>query len=394
MIAGVKGSAVLSALLILLPRYARAADDMAGAVGELARKTVALAGRGEPVSVSWRNLSPLASGDFGQVRSAFDAALREAGARVSEIVPVVDARLTVSGNSSQFLLVEEARKGDYAQVWIASWKRPAPTGTPAGSVLTLEKKLVWEQEEQILDAVVLGPGMLVLSPSQISLHIDTATQSVPLTPPRAWPRDLRGHLRVNGGDFKAFLPGVVCSGATEPALSMECRPTDEAWPLDAGSRSVLLANFAPGRNHFDGRVSTANGVRKTLAPFFSAVSTEENGRQYWLLAMLDGRTQIFDAAFNPVGSVAPWGSDLAATETHCGGGWQTLVTKAAEGREPDAVRAYGLVNRAPVPLSAPLDLPGPVTAFWSLGGSRALAVVADLATGRYEAYVVTVNCGG
>jgi hypothetical protein len=109
MIAGVKGSAVLSALLILLPWDAWAAEDMAGAVGELARKTVALAGRGEPVSVSWRNLSPLASGDFSQVRSAFDAALREAGGRVGEIAPVVEARLTVSGNPSQFLLVEEAR---------------------------------------------------------------------------------------------------------------------------------------------------------------------------------------------------------------------------------------------------------------------------------------------
>src|ERR1035437_6019865 len=47
MIAGVKGPAVLSALLILLPRDARAADDMAGAVRELARKTAALAGRSE-----------------------------------------------------------------------------------------------------------------------------------------------------------------------------------------------------------------------------------------------------------------------------------------------------------------------------------------------------------
>jgi hypothetical protein len=401
MIAGVKGSAVLSALLILLPWDAWAADDMAGAVGELARKTVALAGRGEPVLVSWRNLSPLDSGDFRQVRSAFDAALREAGARVSEkedrpggLSYQVDARLTVSGNASQFLLVEEARKGDYTQVWIASWKRPAPTGTPAGSILTLEKKLVWEQEEQILDVVVLGQGMLVLSPSRLSLHGDAATQSLPITPPRPWPRDLRGHLRVNGGGFKAYLPGVVCSGATEPSLTLECRPSDEPWPLDAGSRGMLLADFIAGRNHFDGRVSTPNGIRKTLAPFFSAASAEENGRQYWLLAMLDGRTHIFDAAFEPVGSVAPWGSDLAATETHCGGGWQTLATKAGEGREPDAARAYGLVNRAPVPLSAPLDLPGPVTALWSLGGNRAVAVVADLATGRYEAYVITVNCGG
>ena len=394
MIAGVKGSAVLSALLILLPWDAWAADDMAGAVGELARKTVALAGRGEPVSVSWRNLSPLASGDFSQVRSAFDAALREAGGRVGEIAPVVEARLTVSGNPSQFLLVEEARKGDYAQVWIASWKHPTPAGTPAGSILVLEKKLVWEQEEQILDVVVRGPGILVLSPSHISLRGGAVPQSVRLTPPRAWPRDLRGHLRVDAGGFKAYLPGVACSGATEPSLTLECRPSDEAWTLDAGSRGVLLAGFAPGRNHFDGRVTAPNGVRKTLAPFFSAASAEENGRQYWLLAMLDGRTRIFDAAFDPVGSVAPWGSDLAATEARCGGGWQILATKAGEAREPDAVRAFGLVNGAPVPLSAPLDLAGPVTAFWSLGGNEALAVVNDLATGRYEAYVITVNCGG
>ena len=125
MIAGVKGSAVLSALLILLPWDARAADDMAGAIRELARKTVALAGRGEPVSVNWRNLSSLPSSDFNQARIAFDAAVRDAGGRVSDIAPMVDARITLSDNASQFLLVEEARKGEDRQVWISSWKRPA-----------------------------------------------------------------------------------------------------------------------------------------------------------------------------------------------------------------------------------------------------------------------------
>jgi hypothetical protein len=394
MIAGVKGSAVLSALLILLPLDAPAADDLGGAVRELARKTIAFAGRGEPVSVSWRNLAPLASGDFNQARLSFDAAVREGGGRVTEIAPVVEARLTVSSNPSQFLLVEEARKGDDLQVWIASWKRTAPTGAPTGSAVTLEKKLVWEQEEPILDVVLLGPGILVLSPSSVSLRLESAAQSLPLTPSRPWPRDMRGHLRVNGGGFRAYLPGVACSGGLDPSLTMECHPSDEPWTLDAGPRGVLLASFAAGRNHFDGRVSTANGSRKTLAPFFSAASAEENGHPYWLLAMLDGRTQILDAALDPVGSVASWGSDLAGTEAHCGGGSQTLATKAGDAREPDAIRAFGLVNRTPVPLSAPLDLPGPVTAFWSLGGNTALAVVSDLASGRYQAYVITVNCGG
>jgi hypothetical protein len=175
---------------------------------------------------------------------------------------------------------------------------------------------------------------------------------------------------------------------------VECHPSDEPWTLDAGSGGVLEASFAPGRNHFEGKVSTAGGIRKTLPPFFSAASVEENGRPFYLLAMLDGRTQIFDATFEAVGSVAPWGSDLAGTGAHCGGGAQVLATKAGDGREPDAIRAYGLVNRTPIPLSAPLDLPGPVTAFWSLGGNAALAVVSDLATGRYQAYMITVNCGG
>ena len=392
MIAGVKGSAVLSALLILLPWDARAADDMAGAVRELARKTVALAGRGEPVSVSWRNVSSLTSGDFNQVRMAFDAALRDAGGRsVEKDDGNADLRLTVSGNSSQFLLVEEVRKGDERQVWIASWKRTTPA---SGSTLTLEKKLVWEQEEQILDVVPLGPGVLVLSPSRITLRTEGATQSLPVPSPRPWPRDLRGHLRVNGGGFKAYLPGVACSGAVAPTLTMDCHPSDEPWTLDVGARGMLLASFAAGRNYFDGRLSTATGVHKTLAPFFSAASAEEGGRTYWLVAMVDGRTQILDAALEPLGSVASWGSDLVGTEANCGGGSQTLATKAGDAREADAVRAFGLVNQTPVPLSAPLELPGPITAFWSLGGSAALAVVSDLTTGHYQAYVVTVNCGG
>ena len=394
MIASVKGSAVLSALLTLLACDARAADDMAGAVRELARKTVALAGRGEPVSVSWHNLSPLAAGEFNQTRGAFEAALREAGGRPSEVAPVVEARLTLSGNPLQFLLVEEARKGDDREIWMAFWKRPATTGEPAGSAVTLEKRLLWEQEEQILDAIVLGPAILVLSPSRVTLREGNRSQSLPLVAPRPWPRDLRGHLRANGGGFKAYLPGVACSGAAGPTLTLDCHPSDEPWTLDAGSRGVLLASFAPGRNYFDGRVSTGTTARKALAPFFSAASVEESGRAYWLLAMLDGRTQVFDAAFDAVGSVAGWGSDLAATEAHCGGGFQILATKAGEAHEPDTVRAFGLGNRAPVPLSAPLDLPGPVTALWSLGGNGALAVAADLATGRYQAYVVTVNCGG
>ncbi|MCU1234676.1 MAG: hypothetical protein JWP63_2643 [Candidatus Solibacter sp.] len=393
MIAGVNGwFAVFSALLVCLPPDARAADDLSGAVRELARKTVAYAGRGEPVSLSWRNLSSLGSAEFNQARAAFESALREAGGRASEIAPIAEARLTLSENAAQILIVEEIRKGDERQVWIAGWKRTA-AAAPASAGMSLEKKLLWEQEEQILDVAPLDDGVLVLSPSKLVLRVHGATQWLPVTAQRPWPRDLRGHIRVSGGGFKASLPGMTCIGTLEPALAGECRASDEPWTLDTGSHGVLLANFAAARNYFDGRVAAANGVRKTLPPFFSIAPVEEGGKIYWVVALPGGRTQILDGAFEVAGSVTGWGSDLAWTEARCGGGSQVLATRAGDPHEPDTLRAFALVNRAAVPLTAALDMPGPVTALWTIRANAAIAVVRDLATGRYAAYGITVNCG-
>src|SRR5581483_5027369 len=120
-------SAVLSALLFLLPLPSTAADDPAGAARELARKTVAFAGKGAAVTVTWRSLSsrdqiPPAA------RTAFEAGLLEAGMKFGETAPSVELHLTLSESETQFLLVEEAAKGDDRQVWIAGWKRPGTAG--------------------------------------------------------------------------------------------------------------------------------------------------------------------------------------------------------------------------------------------------------------------------
>lgn len=405
MIAAVKvWHAAFTALLFFLPPGATAADDLNGAARELARKTAAFAGREEPVSVTWRNAGSLGSLEFNRARGAFEDAVKEAGARVTEVAPVAEAHLTLSENQTQYLMVEEIRqlgqipKGDDRQVWIAAWKRAgtaAPGSTAPG--VTLEKKLVWEQNEPILDAVFPGGNLLVLSPTKVTLYTRQngqwePRQSVVLSPVKPWPRDVRGHLRLNGASFQAYLPGLMaCGGSVEPVLVMDCRPTDEPWVLESGSRALLLSAFSPARNYFDGRVTTQTGLRKTVAPFFSAASVEEQGRQLWLLAMVDGRTQIFDSVFDAVGGVAGWGSDIAGTEAHCGGGFQVLATKA--GDEGDSIRAFTVVNRVPAPLTAPVEFPGPITALWPAGAGSVLAVAYDLATNRYAAYLVAVVCG-
>jgi hypothetical protein len=123
-------------------------------------------------------------------------------------------------------------------------------------------------------------------------------------------------------------------------------------------------------------------------------AVEDQGRPYWMISLADGHTQLLDSNLDAVGTVGPWGSDLVATEARCAGGTQVVATKAGDSREPDELRAWSVVNRAAVPVTPSMEMPGPVTALWSLGGAEVIAVVHDLATGKYAAYLVRVVCGG
>ncbi|HUB77301.1 MAG TPA: hypothetical protein VMB03_00825 [Bryobacteraceae bacterium] len=397
MIAAVKGWHAVSAALLFFSASAGAADDPGGAAKELARKTTAFAGRGAAVAIVWRNLSSLDSA-ANQARAAFEDALQQAGLRTGDLAPLVEAKVTLSEDASQYLLVEEASKGDEHQVWISAWKRVEPASTPSGG-LTLEKKLVWEQPEPILDVAFPPAGMLVLSPSGVTLYARNGAQwqsqrTVLLTPAKPWPADLRGHLRLRGAGFQALLPGLECDGTADPSLSAECHASEEPWVLESGSRGLLLASFAAARNYFDGRITTQGGQRKNIPPFFSAASVESQGRTWWLLAATDGRIQVFDNALEPSGvSSAQWGSDIAGTDAHCGAGSQVLATRPGDRSQLDSIQAFNVSDRTPQPLTDPADFPGPVMALWTSGGSAATAVVKNLRSQQYSAYVVTVVCG-
>ena len=319
MIAAVNGRrAAWAALLLWCAPLASAADNLDGAVRELAAKTALLAGAGAPVSIACRNASSLDSADVARLRTAFEKLLQQAGGHAGQGAAAVDVSLTLSENATDYLLVEEARRGDERTVWIAAWKRAA-AGQPPVAGVGLEKKLAWEQEEQILDLAIAGDAMLVLAPSRITLFARREDrweqrQTVRLTPPAPWPRDLRGRLRLSAPRFQAFLPGLACQGATEPELSLDCQPGDQPWMLASGSRALLAANFAPGRNYFDGRVVTQTGAARSAPPFFSAAAVEDRASTYWLLALADGRAELFDSNFNALAPIPSWGSDLAGID--------------------------------------------------------------------------------
>ena len=389
--------AAWAALLLWAAPLANAAENLDGAVRELAARTALLAGAGTPVSITCRNASSLDSADVARVRPLFEKLLQQAGGHAGQGAAAVDVSLTTSENATDYLLVEEARKGDERTVWIASWKRAA-AGQPPVAGLGLEKKLVWEQEEQILDLAISGDAMLVLAPSRITLLTRREDrweprQTARLVPPGPWPRDLRGRLRANPPRFQVFLPGLVCQGAMAPELSVDCRSGDQPWMLDSGSRALLAASFAPGRNYFDGRVETQTGAARSAPPFFSAAAVEDRASTYWLLTLADGHAELFDNNFNALAPMPSLGSDVAGIDGRCGAATQVLATRAGDGNEPDAIQSWAIADRTAGPVTAPILFPGPVTALWTAGADSAVAVVRNLASGRYEAYVVTLACG-
>ena len=198
---------------------------------------------------------------------------------------------------------------------------------------------------------------------------------------------------MSGAGLQAFLPGMNCR-VSVPSPALECRASEEPWVLESGGRFLLVANFASGRNYFDGKLTTQTGAKKTIAPFYSAAAVEENGHAIWLFAMVDGGIRLFDANFDSVGPIASWGSDLAGIAMRCGSGGTVLATRAGAALEGDSVQAFAIVNRGAVSLGPAAELPGPVTALWPSGDASAVAVVHDLQTGKYAAYLITVICGG
>jgi hypothetical protein len=106
---------------------------------------------------------------------------------------------------------------------------------------------------------------------------------------------------------------------------------------------------------------------------------------------MDGRTHVYDASGKPAAVFEAWGADFVAIQAGCAAN-RIAATSASSGDSSDSLALYDVVNNAPVRLSDPVALSGPVTALWP-ARDGALAVARSLSTGRYEAYSIAVDCG-
>jgi hypothetical protein len=414
----------LSVFIALLPVVSHAVD-WTGPEQQLARKIVAATGPGA-VALSIENRSSLSRRDNEIIQNGLRNELAALGLHfVKPEQAAATVTISLSENTTSYVWVAQIRQGDGepSVVMVSPQRLPGSIAVRDSVPLTLRKTLIWSQDAAILDIAVLEENgttpthIAVLNSESVSIYQWQSgkwqlEQSLAVTHVLPWPRDLRGRL-IPGRDhlFDVYLPGYFCQSTATALLSLNCRESDDPWPLLAATLnggamssfpSASLGNgattlvpqerafFTPNRNFFTGALTPAVGKFTTVTKFYSAAVLPRDKYTLWLFAGVDGQVHMVDG-ISDQSTRFGWGSDLASVRTACGAGWQVLASSS--GDNVDSVRAYEIPDRDPVAVTAAIDFSGPITALWTEARSdTAIAVVRNRDTGNYEAFRLAMVC--
>lgn len=354
------------------------------------------AGSPSSLAVSFQNVSLLPAEAQETAQNAIFTGFRDAGVHVVKPEQAqVDVQVVFSEDWQGYVWIAVIKQGPSRQTVMKRVPRTERATNTRLPTLTIHKFSVWQQDAPILDFYNDNQNLVVLDPGQISWFTNDSGQwrardTLAVTHGQPWPRDLRGRLQVNGQQISAYLPGTRCIGTLSPP-SLDCRARDDPWPVDQGP---VVAFFSSRRNFFTGVLAGASGGASVL-PFFSGAAWPNGDQRMWLFAGTDGRARLYQNDLSaPAALFNVWGSNLAALHSGCGSGWQLLVTASGDTTRPDSVQAMEIAGREALPVSAPIDLAGSISALWTSGkGSETVnAVMQSPATGKYEAFILTVSC--
>jgi hypothetical protein len=396
-------SLFLVLILALISVSGARATDWSDPARRMAQKIVAVTGPGA-VAVTVENRSSLPKKDFDTISGTLRVALESLGARpVAAELAAASVTVSLSENPQFYVWVAEIPQGTEAPaVVIVSLPRGDEARFGEESMpVSLRKTALWAQEDRILDVAVLeedsAPKQIaVLDAVKVAIYRQKngkwqQEQSLAIAHVRPWPRDLRGRaFAAKDHLLDVYLPGVFCRTTTGLPLTLNCRESDDPWPL-AATVQPLGAFYSASRNFFTGALTPGVGKLTTVGKFFSAAPLPREKYMLWLFAGTDGQIHFADGVTDQTEKLG-WGSDIASVKAGCGPGWLVLATGAAD-NGTDAVRAYELADRDPAAVSAALDFAGEITALWTeVKGDTAIAVVRSQETGDYEAFRLAVGC--
>jgi hypothetical protein len=401
------------------------AADWSAPETQLARKIAAVTGPGAVV-LTVQNRSSLTRRESEIIQNGLRVALEGVGLRfVPDDQAAASVTVSLSENLTAYVWVAEIRQGtNESAVVMVQLPRPEGSTGPRDSVpLTLRKIPMWVQAEPILDVAVLEENappthIAVLDAAKVSLYRMQGgkwqlEQALEILHAKPWPRDLRGRLILARDHLlDVYLPGVICHSSANPPLALNCRESDDPWPLAAAGGATVFpsagasdlaapaastatpqtkAFFAPTRNFFTGVLAPGVGKFTTVPKFYSAAWLPRDRYTLWLFSATDGQVHMVDGVSDQVAKLG-WGSDFTSVRTMCGAGWQVLAPGSGDVAE-DTLRAYEIPDRDPVAVSAATDLPGTITTLWTEPrGDTAITVARNRETGNYEAFRLALAC--
>lgn len=412
---------VVLLLVVFGPAVPARAADWSVPEQELARKIVAVTGPGA-AAVTVENRSSLGRRSGEVVQNGLRVALEQVGIRwVNAEQAAATIKISLSENPASYIWVAQIQEGqgDAAVVMVSIPRAGGMAAVHDSMPMSLRRSLLFAQATPILDLAVLQEDaasmrIAILDADRVSIYKlqggKTQQEQVAEIPhAKPWPRDLRGRL-IPAKDHlvDVYLPGVSCHSNAGAALTLNCRETDDPWPIvaagltgastfpgaQAENRAAIPGMsgfFAPTRNFFTGALTPGVGKFTSVPKFYSAAMLPRDKYVLWFFSGTDGWIHMLDG-MSDQSARFDWGSSITSIKTTCGAGWQVLAASSGE-RSSDWVRAYEFPDRDPVPVSAQLELPGRLTDLWTEArGDSAVALVRDQDTGSYEAFRLAMAC--
>ncbi|HUX27744.1 MAG TPA: hypothetical protein VMV39_03115 [Terracidiphilus sp.] len=430
----------LSVLMGLAAGAAPVAGPWDQPAATLAAQIAGILGPGQ-AQLTIRNLSTISTDEVPAIRQLLEQDLKAHGVNASGGESASTIRITLSEDARERLWVAEVVEGSETQVVMARVELDRQRQTQDVGGLMLRRQAIFTGHEQLLAALEIPDGLVILEPEQIVIYARAADQwrvqrRVTIGQKRPLPRDPHGILlaTASGKGFEAWLAGMQCTGhsaSEQPAddWMVHCAESDDPWPIlhepmkqvnpmqptvaqpvapaqiEEDDSRLIRAFYNGARNYFTGIVTPSLGV--DLPPFYSAaLIPRPAGGVALLVNGIDGKVQLVEnGAFNvgdatgrsmtvglkPVAGTRDWGSDFAALSSGCGAGTQ-VITSGSGQAENDSLRAYELPALEAVPASAPLAMNGTVLALWTASDSKSVMAVLRDAANEYEVDRVTAFC--
>jgi hypothetical protein len=391
-------------LFILIAGPCWADDASAKAARELAQKIAGQIDHKKKVIVEVVDLTgEMRVTELDDAKKVIESELRARGLRTGADSSFdAKMRITLSADNTERLWIADFDNDGARVTLIEPFERSSFDAKPWASRTHVDRELVFSGNAPFLDfgctnpqtAKECGKVMVLYSDALVLMDSDQNFPRVSISHDRPWPRDMRGRITISASDFKARIEDVECSGNVARVQVSKCSSINGPWVF-AGPEEMTFAFLAPSGNWFQSAAAVTSAAAKVnREPFFSLAGLELGGEAAWISTDTKGETRLVDGKNgNAIAATSAWGSELATVKTDCGNGWQILSTSRWDNTELDSIAVYEWSGSEFRSLSDPLELDGTVVAMWSgENGGPARAVVHNLKTGNYEAYLLKVGC--